>query len=153
MIRPSAAWIAASLALSLAAGARAEPLPAPAAPRPTQVQFAGQALQLGERDGRCALLRGDTPVLSLAIPAPCGFSRDSSGQARVEAFGGSRIVLVEHVRPNPDAHTAGTTGPACITESQAVREIGGTLEAGTAGMAANCGGWRDQKMFVAGFDW
>ncbi|MBN6151031.1 hypothetical protein JR065_11810 [Xanthomonas sp. AmX2] len=152
MARLSAAVVAASIVLSPAA-ARAEPLP-PAAPLSTQVQFAGQALQLGERDGRCALLRGDTLVLPLAIPAPCGFSRDGKGGARVEAFGRSRIVLVEHVRPNPDPRMAGTMGPACINESQAVRETGGAMEAGAVNVAANCGGGvQDQKMFVAGFSW
>lgn len=150
-----AVFVTLSTALLVAAGAHAEPVAAPedAAPMLTQVQFAGQALQLGERDGRCALLRGETLVVPLAISAPCGFSPDRRGKVRIEPFNrGSNIVLVEHVRPAP--RMAGEERPSCIRESQAVREIRGVLEAGTVISSSSCGrGPTDQKLFVAGFDW
>ncbi len=155
IVKLSAVFVTLSTALLVAAGAHAEPAAAPAdaAPLLTQVQFAGQALQLGEREGRCALLRGETLVMPLAISAPCGFSPDRHGKVRIEPFNrGSSIVLVEHVRPDP--RMAGVDRPSCIRESQAVREIRGVLEAGTVIPSSSCGhGPTDQKLFVAGFDW
>jgi hypothetical protein len=155
IVKLSSVFVTLSTALLVAAGAHAEPVAAPAdaAPMLTQVQFAGQALQLGERDGRCVLLRGETLVMPLAISAPCGFSPDRRGKVRIEPFNrGSRIVLVEHVRPGP--WMADVERPSCIRESQAVREIRGVLEAGTVITSGRCGhGSTDQKLFVAGFDW
>ncbi|WP_369936220.1 hypothetical protein [Xanthomonas tesorieronis] len=67
---------------------------------------------------------------------------------------GSRIVLIEHVGPDPRSPLRGSVGPECIREARAVREIGGTLEAGHVIASAGCDrGPTDQKLFVAGFAW
>ncbi|WP_369979092.1 hypothetical protein [Xanthomonas bundabergensis] len=149
--------LAAMLAVSGSVAAAQDP-PAPApevAPPLTHAEFAGGAVQLGERGGRCALLRGGIELLALAIPAPCGFSPDRHGGVRIEPFNrGSRIVLIEHIRPDPQQALHGASGPACIREAQAVRDIGGVLEAGSVIGSAGCDrGPTDQKMFVAGFRW
>ncbi|WP_185822130.1 hypothetical protein [Xanthomonas sp. GW] len=52
------------------------------------------------------------------------------------------------------ASLRGSMGPDCVREAQAVRAIGGKLEAGHVIASAGCDrGPNDQKMFVAGFDW
>jgi len=149
------AVLAAVLAVPSSTAAAQEPPASAVAPPLTQVGFAGGDVRLGERGGRCVLLRGETELLALAIPAPCGFSPDRHGNVRVEPFDrGSRIVLVEHVRADRRPPLRGSVGPDCLREAQAVREIGGTLEAGHVIASAGCGrGPTDQKMFVGGFDW
>ncbi|MDR6672248.1 hypothetical protein [Xanthomonas sp. 1678] len=149
------AVLAAVLAVASSIAAAQDPLASAAAPLLTQVAFGAGEVQLGERGGHCALLRGETELLALAIPAPCGFSPDRHGKVRIESFNrGSRIVLVEHIRADPRPPLRGSVGPDCIREAQAVREIGGKLEAGHVITSAGCArGAADQKMFVAGFDW
>ncbi|WP_185815174.1 hypothetical protein [Xanthomonas sp. SS] len=147
--------LAAVLAASSSVAAAQDTPASAVAPLLTQAVFAGGDVQLGERGGLCALLRGKTELLALAIPAPCGFSPDRDGKLRIEPFDrGSRIVLVEHIRPDPRPPLRGSVGPDCVREAQAVSAIGGKLEAGHVVASAGCDrGPTDQKMFVAGFDW
>ncbi|MBN6110239.1 hypothetical protein [Xanthomonas bonasiae] len=149
------ALLAAVLAVPSSVAAAQDTLASAAQPLLTQVAFAGGDMQLGERGGHCALLRGETELLALAIPAPCGFSPDRHGKVRIEPFNrGSRIVLVEYIRPDPRPPLRGSARPECIREAQAVRAIGGTLEAGHVIASAGCDrGPTDQKLFVAGFAW
>ncbi|WP_349656938.1 hypothetical protein [Xanthomonas sp. 10-10] len=151
--------LAASL-MALCAPARAQTAPAQpmsevTARYPvTTATLAGRLIRLGERDGKCAVLR-DNEVLPLGVHAPCYFSINREHGAQVHHFNGSDIVLVQHAHPTARADwDVARYGPICAFESQSVREVDGVLEPGTVASSWQCDptAGADQKQFVYSYD-
>ncbi|MCC4635247.1 MULTISPECIES: hypothetical protein [Xanthomonas] len=120
----------------------------------TTATLAGRLIRLGERDGKCAVLRDDE-ALPLGVHAPCYFSINREHGAQVHHFNGSDIVLVQHARPTARADwDVARDGPICAFESQAVREVDGVLEPGIVANSWHCDptAGADQKQFVYSYD-
>ncbi|MFV9654101.1 hypothetical protein ACNFCK_04205 [Pseudomonas sp. NY15366] len=114
----------------------------------TQAEFAGQAVQLSDVQGRCALTLADAAPLTLDMQWPCRFSETPQQQLRVEYFRQTPIIMVERSEPQP------APSRSCLTDLQALRLHQGLLEAAPVSRIAACGPsqW-DQKAFVGMFDW
>ncbi|AQZ35764.1 hypothetical protein JWV26_10355 [Ectopseudomonas toyotomiensis] len=114
----------------------------------TQAEFAGQAVQLSDAQGRCALTLADAAPLTLDMQWPCRFSETPQQQLRVEYFRQTPIIMVERSEPQP------APSRSCLTDLQALRLHQGRLEAAPVSRIAACGPsqW-DQKAFVGMFDW
>ncbi|MCL1500558.1 hypothetical protein M3O57_18045 [Xanthomonas nasturtii] len=160
------AVLLASLLLVTAAPARAQTASAsPSAPAQpmsevtarypvTTATLAGRVIRLGERDGRCTVVR-DGEVLVLGIGAPCYFSIDRKRAAQVHRFQGSDIVLVQHAHPTSQpGWDVAVYGPVCAFEAQSVRDVGGVLEPGSVASSWHCDptAGADQKQFVYSYD-
>ncbi|APO96344.1 hypothetical protein [Xanthomonas vesicatoria] len=120
----------------------------------TTATLAGRQIRLGERDGKCAILRDDE-VLPLGVRAPCYFSINREHGAQVHHFNGSDIVLVQHAHPTaPGDWDVARHGPICAFESQSVREVDGVLEPGIVANSWHCDptAGADQKQFVYSYD-
>lgn len=112
-----------------------------------QVSLGGQHLTLINVEGKCTLLKPDGARLATELAWPCQFSQDRGGQARVETFKSSPIVLLTH------DERAAESSIDCEQTAQAVRLRSGVLETSSVNRAGMCTRGHDQKLFTAMFNW
>ena len=86
--RRLAHYVAFGLLLCAATHAQASP------PPPLSVTLGQKHLQLIDHQGRCALSEPDQSLRVLEMAWPCQFGPDKLGNARVETFNNTPIVLV-----------------------------------------------------------
>ncbi|EKN43922.1 MULTISPECIES: hypothetical protein [Pseudomonas syringae group] len=139
--RRLAHYVAFGLLLCAATHAQASP------PPPLSVTLGQKHLQLIDHQGRCALSEPDQSLRVLEMAWPCQFGPDKHGNARVEMFNNTPIVLVMRNEREP------APGTNCLAQTQALRLIKGKLEASVRMDTAGCGYGADQKVYVGLFDW
>jgi hypothetical protein len=112
-----------------------------------QVSLGGQNLTLINVEGKCTLLKPDGARLATDLAWPCQFSQDRNGQARVETFESSPIVLLTHDERGTESSID------CQQTAQALRLRNGVFETSSVNRAGMCTRGHDQKLFTAMFDW
>ncbi|WP_155642281.1 hypothetical protein [Pseudomonas alabamensis] len=111
------------------------------------VTLGDKVLKLEEHAGQC-ILKDGFQEFPLAMPAPCRFSQDRAGKARIEYFNGIPIVLVTHVESDPSSRGD------CVKISRALRWTAAGLSLSDYAKSSSCSiEMEDTKNFTGLFEW